>query len=84
MGKPDGRIRLAATGYPGKVRAYKSPFIGNNMYNTTGLHQTDVEDTYGASVVGSYTAFAISIQNDGTDADKFLVEAAGTATNPIR
>ena len=78
--KPDGRIRLGATGYPGKVKTYKGAFIGNNVYNTTGAHQTDVEDTYGASVVGSYEAFDISIQNDGTHADRFKVKATGTGT----
>jgi hypothetical protein len=84
--KPDGRIRLRATGYPGgtgypgKVKTYKGPFIGNNVYNTTGARQTDVEATYGAGVEGSYHIFDISIQNDGAHADKFKVKAPGTGT----
>jgi hypothetical protein len=84
--KPDGRIRLGATGYPGgtgysgEVKTYKGPFVGNNVYNTTGAHQTDVESFGGAALVDEYDAFDVSIQNDGTRADRFKVKATGTAS----
>ena len=78
--RPDGRIRLAATGYPGKVKPANGPFVGNNVYNTTGARQTDTEDWYAGSVAGTYYAFDVSIQNDGTQADRFKVKATGTPT----
>lgn len=77
--KPDGRIRLGATGYPGKIKTLRGPFAGNNVYNSTGARQTDVEESYAASVVGSYYSFDVSIQNDGTTADSFKVKATGIA-----
>lgn len=77
--KPDGRIRLGATGYPGKVTTHRGPFVGNNVYNTTGARQTDIEQSYANTVVDAYYSFDISIQNDGTHADRFKVKATGTA-----
>lgn len=76
---PDGRIRLGATGYPGKVKPVKSSFVGNNVYNTTGTDQTDVEEFVGAPLADEYYSFEISIQNDAAQADKFTVKATGTA-----
>jgi hypothetical protein len=78
--KPDGRIRLSATGYPGKIKPQSGPFVGNNVYNTTGVRQTATEAWYGTSFPGSYYIFDISIQNDGTRADRFRVKATGAAT----
>jgi hypothetical protein len=80
VARPDGRIRLAATGYPGKVKPMNGPFVGNNVYNATGAHQTDTEAWYSGDVAGSYYKFDISIQNDGNKADRFKVMATGTAT----
>jgi len=71
---------LGARGYPGKVKPGNGPFVGNNVYNTTGARQTDTEDWYDTSGAGTYYVFEISIQNDGTQADRFKVKATGTPT----
>lgn len=75
--RPDGRIRL--TGGTG-ISGAPGPYVGNNIYNTTGAHQT-VTMHYFNSFPGDYLAFGISIQNDGSRADRFKVKASGTATN---
>jgi CSLREA domain-containing protein len=63
--KPDGRIRKGS-----------GSFVGNNIYNTTGLNQTKT----GSAARGSTITFGISVQNDATKADAFKVVAAGAAT----
>jgi hypothetical protein len=78
--RPDGRIRLGAVGYPGKTKPQSGSFIGDNVYNTTGAHQTATEAWYGGSIAGAYDSFDISIQNDGTRADRFKVRATGPVT----
>ena len=62
--KPDGRIRLGT-----------SALVGNNIYNTTGVNQSRT----GSATPGHSVTFGISIQNDGTGADRFKVKATGTA-----
>ncbi len=75
--KPDGRIRLAV----GTASGNPDPYVGNGVYNTTGAHQTSRADFYSANV-SSYTyTFDISIQNDGTRADRFKVKATGTSAS---
>lgn len=64
--RPDGRIRLGA-----------GAFVGNNIYNTTGINQSRT----GSAVRGATITFGISIQNDGTTADQFKVMATGSATS---
>jgi CSLREA domain-containing protein len=61
--KPDGRIRKGSGSY-----------VGNNIYNTTGLNQTKS----GTTTRGNTISFTVSIQNDATTADTFKVLAAGT------
>jgi hypothetical protein len=63
--KPDGRIRKGS-----------GSFIGNNVYNTTGLNQTKS----GSAARGATITFGISIQNDAVAADAFRVAATGAAT----
>jgi hypothetical protein len=67
--RPDGRIRLGT-----------GPFIGNNVYNATGVNQTSTTLMLIPTTV-SYErfTFGISIQNDGSTADRFTVKATGTA-----
>lgn len=77
--KPDGRIKLAVHGYPGKATPYQLPFVGNNVYNTTGAGQQATVESMN-ELEGAYRIFDISIQNDGTKADTFRVKATGTAT----
>jgi hypothetical protein len=64
--KPDGRIRLGS-----------GAFVGNNIYNTTGLNQSKV----GAKGLGKTITFGISVQNDlATTADSFKVLATGAVS----
>ena len=74
--RPDGSIRLAV----GTASGHPAPYVGNNVYNTTGAHQTSRANYYGTSFPGDLYTFDISIQNDGTRADRFKVKATGTAT----
>ena len=78
--KPDGRIRYAAHGYPGRDRPTNMPFVGNNVFNATGLRQTASVENYN-ELEGAYYSFEISIQNDGNRSDRFKVKATGTATS---
>lgn len=63
--KPDGRIKKGS-----------GAFVGNNIYNTTGVNQTKT----GKAARGSKITFTFSIQNDGTAADSFKVLATGALT----
>lgn len=65
--QPDGRIRLGTSG----------AFVGDNIYNTTGTSQKKT----GSAPRGSTITFGISIQNDGSAADGFRVQAAGSSTS---
>jgi hypothetical protein len=64
--KPDGRIRRGT-----------GAFVGNDIYNTTGLGQS----RSGSAAPGNSVTFRISIQNDGTSADRIGVDAAGAAVD---
>jgi len=80
--RPDGRIRLGAYGYPGSetdTRNANFPFVGNNVYNTSGARQKATLENFN-EVEGAFYTFDISIQNDGTRADRFKVKATGAAT----
>ncbi len=68
--KPDGRIRLGT-----------GAFVGNNVYNTTGANQQATVETIATREGTHDTVYTvdISIQNDGTSADSFMVKATGTA-----
>ncbi len=63
--QPDGRIRLGT-----------GPYVGNDIYNTTGVGQT----TTGSAVKGQTITFGISVQNDGNASDRFTLKATGTAS----
>jgi hypothetical protein len=67
--KPDGRIRKGTGAY-----------VGNNIYNADGTGQSKS----GAKPRGSTITFGITIQNDGTGADRFSVQATGSATTMYR
>ena len=80
--QPDGLIRQATQGAPAVppvLNTYHGPWLGNNIYNATGAHQTAVEVAIGPGAwpLGSYYTFGISIQNDGSAADRFRVRATG-------
>jgi len=79
--QPDGLIRMATAGvlgYP-PYTTYHGPFLGNNIYNATGAHQTAIFTDIG-STGPSFLTFDISIQNDGSAADRFTVKATGAAS----
>ena len=62
--RPDGRVRLGKSG----------PYLGNNVYNTTGRHQS----ISGAASVGGSVAYQVSIQNDAKAfRDRFTVTVSG-------
>ena len=64
--KPDGRIRLGTGAY-----------IGDNVYNTTGVNQAKT----GSKAKGKTVKFSISVQNDSAaSADTFKLIATGTAS----
>ena len=79
--QPDGLIRMATAGvlgYP-PYTTFRGPWLGYHIYNATGAHQTAVVTTQPASAWpwGIYYTFGISIQNDGSAADRFRVKATG-------
>lgn len=69
VARPDGRIRLGTGAY-----------VGNDLYNTTGKHQSRT----GSALRGHTITFGLSIQNDGTDPDSFFVKATGRARTAYR
>jgi hypothetical protein len=78
--QPDGLIRQATQGAPAVppvLNTYHGPWLGNNIYNATGAHQTAVVTGGGTALLGIYYTFGISIQNDGSATDRFRVKATG-------
>jgi hypothetical protein len=78
--QPDGLVRMATSGVPGGLsHTYHGPWLGNNIYNATGAHQTAVTAVVpGGETAGYYFyTFDISIQNEGSAADRFTVKATG-------
>jgi hypothetical protein len=69
--QPDGRIRLGS-----------GAFVGNNVFNTTGAHQTSSTLMLVPTTSPAYLrfTFAISIRNAGSAADRFTVKANGAAS----
>jgi alpha-tubulin suppressor-like RCC1 family protein len=64
--KPDGRIRLGTGAY-----------VGNNIYNATGVNQSRT----GSAARGGTITFGISVENDGTGASDFKVKATGSVAS---
>ena len=76
--QPDGLIRMATAGvlgYP-PYTTFHGPWLGYHIYNATGAHQSAVWVSSG-STGPSLLTFGISIQNDGSAADRFRVKATG-------
>jgi uncharacterized membrane protein len=69
--QPDGRIRLGT-----------GSWVGNNVFNTTGYHQTSATLMLIPTTSAAYLrfTFSISIRNAGTAADQFALKATGAAT----
>jgi hypothetical protein len=77
--KPDGLIRPATHGYPGSSANYGALFVGDDLYNTTGVGQTATIENFN-ELEGAFYTFDISIENDGAQADRFTVHSTGTAS----
>jgi hypothetical protein len=77
--RPDGLIRPAAHGYPGKSTNYAADYVGDDVYNTTALGQTATIEGY-SELEGAFYTFDIAIANDGAQADRFFVHATGAAS----
>ena len=76
--QPDGLIRITTggvLGYP-PYTTFHGPWLGYHIYNATGAHQSAVWVSSG-STGPSLLTFDISIQNDGSAADRFTVKATG-------
>lgn len=79
--RPDGRVRLQSlTSSDGPPIVYSKPWLGNNIYNSTGYKQTARATLGGSSFSGWLRwTFGVSAQNDGTSTDRFRVHATGMA-----
>jgi hypothetical protein len=61
--QPDGEIATAKTG----------PYVGNDIYNTTGRGQTKM-----ATIVpGTSVSFYVHLQNEGSAVDSFILKGPG-------
>ena len=82
--KPDGLIQYALNCYPNPTTCRApnppKPYVGGNIYNSTGLSQTVTLKYYSTSPAGSWVVLYIKIQNDGTAAGRFSVRAPATGT----
>jgi hypothetical protein len=58
---------------------YSSTWKGDNIYNTTGFQQKAVGGAY-LPPAGEVHKFRLSIQNDGSSADRIWVKAAGSGS----
>jgi hypothetical protein len=67
------------SGPGGSTYTNHGPRLGNNIYNATGAHQSAVITDIGSTGPSFYT-WGISIQNDGSAADRFKVKATGAAS----
>jgi len=78
--KPDGWIQLRTHCGYGKCTAQNKPWLGNNIYNSTGANQTATTKYYGTSLgVGEYDIYAVNIQNDGSVSGRIKVGAPSSS-----
>ncbi len=77
--KPDGWIRYYR--YHSTFGNYvdPSPWVGNNIYNTTGTNQTNKQPAAGAYEPGDFFEWQVTVQNDGA-ADRFKFRATGAGS----
>lgn len=77
--RPDGLIRPAAHGYPGKSTNYGELYVGDDVYNATAAGQVATIQGYN-ELEGAFYTFDIRIENDGALADRYTVQATGAAS----
>jgi hypothetical protein len=76
--RPDGLIRFFSYRYEGGFQfKNRTPWSGNDVYNSTGQYQTEYVDLLVEE--GTYLVFKVKIENDGSSSDRFLVTGSGTA-----
>ena len=77
--KPDGWVRYEGyhSHYSGNIPD-PGPWKGQNVYNTTALNQTVTKTAVGTYDNGSYFYYTITINNDGSSAERFKVKGTGT------
>jgi bacillolysin len=64
--RPDGRLRLGATG----------TLVGNDLYNTTGVGQT----RSGSALRGQTVVFYATVQNDGTEPERLRLRGQASTS----
>lgn len=77
--RPDGWVRYY--GFYSSVDGYTlntKPWLGKNIYNTTGHNQTVSKNEAGSYLDGEFFVFKIVVQNDGSNSDSFKVTAPGS------
>jgi hypothetical protein len=67
--RPDAWLKLCGQSNGCVIDPMPHPWVGNNVYNTTGMHQKWKERIDN----GEGVRFWITIQNDGSQKDTFLV-----------
>ncbi|MEP7379337.1 MAG: hypothetical protein ABI725_07220 [Chloroflexota bacterium] len=66
----------------GRINKFGGAYLGNNIYNTDGTHQSKS----GTARVGYIVEFHLSLQNDGDEVDKYQlsIDAGSTAMYRIK
>lgn len=78
--QPDGRVRLQRIAYElFEAEKYDGPWIGNNIYNTTGEGQAAKVNWFDSTPGWQRWIFGVSVQNDGSSSDRIRIQATGTA-----
>lgn len=76
--RPDGWVRYHSYHYHHGKLVDPSEWTGDDVYNSTGKHQTAKQRHIAAEpLTGNYDVFQMTIQNDGPT-DQFRVSALGT------
>lgn len=68
--QPDGWIKLCGQSNGCKIDPPPHPWLGKDIYNTTGRRQTERDDIN----EGEGIRYWVSLQNDGTTTDTFTVQ----------
>jgi hypothetical protein len=75
--RPDGLIRFFSYRYEdGFQFINRTPWSGNDIYNSTGSQQTEYVDLRVEE--GTYLVFKVKIENDGSSSDRFRLAGTGT------
>jgi hypothetical protein len=82
--RPDGWVRYEGFWSEGHLSAAPTAWVGNNIYNTTGLNQTAHGTLVGSGWFdGDAAVFAVTIENDGTS-DRFRIRATTSLYSGVK